>query len=97
MGGKFRAWACAGYGWLVDEEATHAEVVDVEGERPVLVLPPGLCAWRTEEVFGWAMAELFEQRYGWLFLLRAIRGYDRIAATIRDPGVYGERGRDDAA
>jgi hypothetical protein len=70
MGGKQRVWACAGYGWLVDYTIDHAFVLLAEGERPVLCLPPGLTFAESEREFGWAMADLYEQRYGWLALLR---------------------------
>jgi len=70
MGGKHRAWACAGYGWFVDEGAGEPEVLAVAGERPVLCLPPGLTDAESDVAFGWAMSDLLEQQGGWLALVR---------------------------
>lgn len=75
MGGKFRAWACAGFGWVIDDEAAGIAAVEVlfaDGERPVLVLPPGLTHDESEVVFGWALTEVYEQQLGWLTMLRAV-------------------------
>lgn len=80
MGGKQRAWACAGYGWMLDYTVDAPMVMVAEGERPVLCLPPGLTFEESERAFAWAMTELYEQRYGWLALLRMVVGLVDVAA-----------------
>lgn len=71
MRGKQRAWICAGCGYFVDPAETQARVMLAEGERPVLVMPPGLDPDEFERCFGWAMTETMEQTTGWLAVLRA--------------------------
>mgnify|MGYP000947894407 CR=1 FL=1 len=70
MGGKHRAWACAGYGWMVDHTIREPVLMLADGERPVLCLPAGLTASQSEQVFAWGIADLLEQQGGWLALLR---------------------------
>lgn len=72
IGGKQRAWAVAGCGWMVDWSVHRPFVMLAEGERPVLCLPPGLTAEDTEQAFGWAASDLKQQREGWLALMREI-------------------------
>lgn len=73
MGSKHRLWACLGYGWIIDDDARGVGAVELllaEGERPVLVLPPGLSATESDLVFGWALVEAHERSHGWLATLR---------------------------
>jgi len=70
MGGKRRAWECAGYGWVLVAGIDGPRVLAADGERPVLLLPVGLTAWQSEACFGWAIADLLERDQGWLALLR---------------------------
>ena len=73
IGGKQRAWAVAGCGWMVDQSADTPFLMAAEGERPVLVLPPGMTSDATERAFGEAPTELRLQREGWWDLMCEIR------------------------
>jgi hypothetical protein len=77
VGSKERAWMCAGYTVVVNRALPRPRVIAVGDEVPVLCLPPGLAddPDQRELAFGWAMADLSEQRVGWLGLLRKLSGY----------------------
>lgn len=69
---KVRAWLCCGFGLEVDEGATEAEVFAPEGETPVLLVPASWPASCVDVACGWAVTDLYEQRHGWLALVRGI-------------------------
>lgn len=74
MGWKQHAWAVAGYGWLIDEDLEAPVLLCADDHCPVLCLPPGLSADESDQAFGWALADLVEQRQGWMALLRVAVG-----------------------
>lgn len=69
-GNKHRAWAFAGYGWMVDTIFDEPLLMLADDKCPVVCLPAGLTEKEHEVLFGWAFAELIEQRRGWVGLLR---------------------------
>lgn len=84
MGGMARAWLVAGCGAMIDETLGGEDgpyLLLPEDQRPVLCLPPGRGAAEYEVMFGWAMAEMRQQRDGWLALLRGL------IALIAIPGA----------
>lgn len=79
---KTRAWLCCGFLLEYDEDATEAELFAPEGETPVLVVPASWDACYVEGAAGWAIVDLYEQRYGWLALVRTINHWPRIAQDL---------------
>jgi hypothetical protein len=85
---KERAWMVAGHRVETERELTFPQVWAAQGQSAVLFLPQ---QWAgdsdiREAAFGWAMAELVEQRGGWLFLVRRLiyfaHEFGRIASAV---------------
>lgn len=72
MGGKQRAWICSGYRWLDSSLIDLPVLLAPDDEVPLLLVPRRFDELRRDAAFGWAMAELFQQRYGWLALVRVL-------------------------
>lgn len=72
MGGKQRAWVCAGYRWVESAALECPRLLAPDDVLPLLLVPARLTWDQREAAFGWGMAELFEQRYGWLALVRVL-------------------------
>jgi hypothetical protein len=79
-----RAWLCNGFRVLECEGFPFPEVFAPEGEVPVLVLSPQwACHPMLREIAdGYAISDLYLQRYRWLALVRGIRAWDRIADDL---------------
>jgi hypothetical protein len=69
---KERAWCVAGHRIEVVAGLASPQVWSAAGQPAVLFLPPGYDADTRELAVGWAMADLAEQRCGWLFLVRRL-------------------------
>jgi hypothetical protein len=82
MGPTQRAWRYGGNGVLVEALFDRRTLVLVAGERPLLGPPPNDPAADWETAFGWAMAELVQQRCGWRELVRHVIVLAEIAAGI---------------
>ena len=89
---KKRAWLVAGNKWDFDEDLDFPIVLAANGQVPIVFLPK---RWESDEqlcelAFGWAAAELVEQRGGWLFLVRRLVYFashlGRIASAVAVSG-----------
>lgn len=69
---KERAWLVAGHQWELICGLEFPELWAARGKPAVLFIPAGYDADARELAFGWAMADLAEQRGGWLFLVRRL-------------------------
>lgn len=95
QGPKARAWLVAGGDWFWDDAAEEPEVIAAWGMCPVLILPGRWracpeCRTRVERTFGWAMAELYERRHGWLGLIRHVQLVAKrvaLAALVAAPAL----------
>lgn len=79
---KQRAWLCCGFLVEYDDDATEAELFVTGDERPVVIMPAHWDAEQRDYACGWAIADLFEQRYGWLAMVRGITTWDEIVAGM---------------
>lgn len=72
-----RSWGCVRYGALVSEDWDAPEVFDPEGASPFVMVPREWAerGWE-EQAYGYAMADLFCQRYGWQALVRVLSNLD---------------------
>ena len=79
-----RAWLCNGFRVVEGAGLPGPVVLAPEGDVPVLALPPSCArdAELRECAAGYAIADLYLQRYGWLALVRGIRAWERIAADL---------------
>jgi hypothetical protein len=80
-----RAWLCNGFRVMEwDGAGERPEVFAPDGEVPVLMLPASCarCPHLRECAAGFAISDLYWQRYGWLALVRGIRAWDRIADDL---------------
>lgn len=69
---KERAWAVAGHQWEMASGLEFPELWAARGKPAMLFIPAVYDDDARELAFGWAMAELAEQRGGWLFLVRRL-------------------------
>jgi hypothetical protein len=81
-----RAWLCRGFRVLVRDDWEWPDVFAAEGETPALVMPGkwARSAEGRERAAGYAISELYLQRYDWMSLVRGIGAWDDIAAALRD-------------
>jgi hypothetical protein len=87
MGPKGRAWIIGGGEWFYDPAWREPVLLALGAMPPVLVLPAMWLDetdgwWRSERAFGWALAELFQRRHGWLDLIAMIRHLAEAAAVL---------------
>lgn len=66
LGPKQRAWITAGYRYFFDDGLSFPEVFIADGHIPIAALPGFARGRGLEVMFGWCMADLREQRAGWL-------------------------------
>ena len=85
---KERAWLVAGHRVEIEAELTFPQLWAAHSQPAVLFLPSHWAcdADVREAAFGWAMAELVEQRGGWLFLVRRliyfVHEFGRVASGL---------------
>lgn len=72
FGPKQRAWVAAGYRFFVDEDLIFPIVFASERETPIAALPSFARGQCLDMMFGWCMADLREQRAGWLGLVERL-------------------------
>lgn len=72
MRSKERAWLCAGHRWDFSEDIDFPDLFTADNEPAILLIPEGWDEDRRELAFGWACAEVVEQRGGWLFLVKRL-------------------------
>lgn len=72
-GPKERAWRLDGYLVIEDEALPRPLVIVFADAPPVACIPSWARGWCRETMFGWCMADLREQRDGWLGMLRALQ------------------------
>lgn len=79
-----RAWRCCGFRILPSEHWAMPEVIESPGVVTVLMLPLSWvgCPARRELACGYAISQLFAERYGTLMLIRGILAWPRLVALM---------------
>ena len=84
-----RAWLCNGFRVLeVPGLRLPVVMAPEDGEDPVLSVPLGWAAEPElrEVAAGYAIGDLYLQKYGWLALVRGMRAWERIATDLQRAG-----------
>lgn len=77
-----QAWLLCGFDFDYDADIADEELYAAKGETPLLLVPSNYAGFQLERAFGWAIAQLYLERYGVVDLVRGIRSWDDIVSDL---------------
>lgn len=81
VGPKERAWVAAGYRFFFSDVLVFPVVLAPDDEVPLAGLPSFAKGRCLDMMFGWCMADLREQRGGWLAMVERLSELEAPAPT----------------
>jgi hypothetical protein len=81
-GPLLRVWLRSKHGVVFDARATRPDMLPPEDGVPVLILPEGADMDEQNRGAGYAIADLFLQRYGEEIMVRAIGSWEAIVQDL---------------